>query len=391
MPNARFDQRAGQVLRTLEETGQLKPFYTLLGPLGATAQIEGHGEVIVLCSNNYLGLASDPEVVAAGIEGLRQYGAGTASVRFICGTLACHRELEAAIAGLVGTEAALGYTSCYAANEAVFPTLVAPDDAIFSDELNHASLIDSIRLVDRRVPREVYRHADLTDLEQRLQAHAQAACRWVVTDGVFSMEGDVAPLPELVALCRQYEAVLVVDDSHGVGVLGEKGRGSPEHFGLVGQIDILTGTLGKALGGAAGGYVAASEQVIRLLAQRSRPSLFSNALPATVATSARRAIGLLLEQPQRLARLRANVQHLRQGLRALGYTVHDSPTAIVPILIGDEAETLAKSRRLLELGVLVIGFGYPVVPKGQARLRLQVSAALEEEHLKRVLDAFARL
>jgi glycine C-acetyltransferase len=391
MPNTRFEQRTAQWLDELQATGQLKPFYTLTGPLGATAHLEGYGEVIVLCSNNYLGLASDPEVVAAGHEGLRQYGAGTASVRFICGTLACHRELEAALAHLVGTEAALSYTSCYAANEAVFPTLVAPDDAIFSDALNHASLIDSIRLVDRRVPREVYAHADLDDLKRRLQAHAQAACRWVVTDGVFSMEGDVAPLPELVALCRQYEAVLVVDDSHGVGVLGALGRGSPEHFGLLGQIDLLTGTLGKALGGAAGGYVAASGPVIRLLAQRSRPSLFSNALPATVACSARRAIELMQAQPQRLARLHAHARRLREGLKALGYTVHDSPTAIIPILIGDEAEALAKSRRLLELGVLVIGFGYPVVPKGQARLRLQVSAALEEHHLARVLDAFARL
>lgn len=391
MPNAPFDQRTGELLAMLAATGQLKPFYTLTGPLGATAHLEGHGEVIVLCSNNYLGLANDPEVVAAGIEGLRRYGAGTASVRFICGTLACHLELEAAIAALVGTEAALSYSSCYAANEAVFPTLVGPDDAIFSDELNHASLIDSIRLVDRRVPREVYPHADLSELERRLKAHARAACRWVVTDGVFSMEGDVAPLPELLALCRQYEAMLVVDDSHGVGVLGTGGQGTPQHFGLWGQVDILTGTLGKALGGAAGGYVAASERVVRLLAQRSRPSLFSNALPATVACSARRAIELLQAQPQRLARLHANVQRLRQGLKALGYTVHDSPTAIVPILIGDEAATLAKSRRLLELGVLVIGFGYPVVPRGQARLRLQVSAALEEPHLERVLDAFARL
>jgi glycine C-acetyltransferase len=347
--------------------------------------------VIVLCSNNYLGLADHPEVVAAGIEGLKQYGAGTASVRFICGTLECHRQIEQTIARFVGTESALTYVSCWTANEAVFPTLVGPDDVILSDELNHASIIDSIRLVSKVIPREVYRHSDLADLETRLKAHAGKACRWVVTDGVFSMEGDVARLPELVSLCRQYEALLVVDDSHGVGVLGKTGRGTPEHFGLHGQIDMLTGTLGKALGGAAGGYVAAATPAIEVLEQRARTSLFSNALPATVACSARRAIEITEREPARVARLHANVARIRAGLTKLGFHLHDSPTAIIPIMIGDEADAIAKSRRLMELGVLVIGFGYPVVPKGQARLRVQVSAALEDQHIERALDAFAKL
>jgi glycine C-acetyltransferase len=391
MPNTLFDSRAAALLQSLADSRQLKQFYRVTGPLGATAQVDGHGEVIVLCSNNYLGLANHPEVVAAGIEGLKKYGAGTASVRFICGTLECHRQIEQTIARFVGTESALTYVSCWTANEAVFPTLVGPDDVILSDELNHASIIDSIRLVSKVIPREVYRHSDLADLETKLKTHAGKACRWVVTDGVFSMEGDVARLPELVALCRHYEALLVVDDSHGVGVLGKGGRGTPEHFGLHGQIDLLTGTLGKALGGAAGGYVAASAPAIEVLEQRARTSLFSNALPATVACSARRAIEIIEREPQRVARLHANVARIRAGLTKLGFHLHDSPTAIIPIMIGDEADAIAKSQRLMELGVMVIGFGYPVVPKGQARLRVQVSAALEDQHIERALAAFAKL
>jgi glycine C-acetyltransferase len=391
MANPAFDIRADNLLKSLAESGQFKHFYQVTGPMGATAQIEGHGEVIVLCSNNYLGLADHPEIVAAGIEGLQRYGAGTASVRFICGTLDCHRQIERSIADFVGTAAALTYVSCWNANEALFPTLVGPDDVILSDELNHASIIDSIRLVSRAIPREVYKHSDMVDLEAKLKAHAGKACRWVVTDGVFSMEGDVANLPELAALCHDHSALLVVDDSHGVGVLGAGGRGTPEHFGLLGQIDMLTGTLGKALGGAAGGYVAAAPHAIQMLEQRARPSLFSNALPATVACSARRAIEIVRREPERVAKLHANVRHIRAGLTKLGFHLHDSPTAIIPIMIGDEAEAIAKSRRLMELGVLVIGFGFPVVPKGQARLRVQVSAALENEHLQQALDAFAKL
>ncbi|HEY2893740.1 MAG TPA: aminotransferase class I/II-fold pyridoxal phosphate-dependent enzyme [Pirellulales bacterium] len=359
--------------------------------MGPTAQIAGRGEVIVLCSNNYLGLANHSEVVAAGIDGLKAYGAGTASVRFICGTLECHREIEQTIARFIGTPAALTYVSCWNANEALFPTLVGPDDVILSDELNHASIIDSIRLVSKAIPREVYKHSDMADLGAKLDAHSGKACRWVVTDGVFSMEGDVAKLADLAALCREHSAMLVVDDSHGVGVLGAGGRGTPEHFGLHGQIDILTGTLGKALGGAAGGYVAAAEHVIQMLEQRARPSLFSNALPATVACSAKKAIEIVEREPNRVARLHANVRCIREGLTKQGCHLHDSPTAIIPIMIGDEAEAIRQSQRLLELGVMVIGFGFPVVPKGQARLRVQISAALEDEHIEKALDAFSRL
>jgi glycine C-acetyltransferase len=391
MPNANFDSRAKDLLKNLVDTRQFKDFYHLTGPLGPTANIEGVGEVIVLCSNNYLGLADHPEVMAAGKEGIDKFGAGTASVRFICGTLACHRDLEKTIARFVGAPAALSYVSCWNANEALFPTLAGPDDVILSDELNHASIIDSIRLVPKFIERAVYKHSDLADLEAKLKQHLGKSTRWVVTDGVFSMEGDVCRLTQLADLCRRYDALLVVDDSHGIGVLGKTGRGTPEHFGLFGQIDMLTGTLGKALGGAAGGYVAASEHAIEVLKQRSRPSLFSNAVPATVAFSARKAIEIVDREPERVAKLHANVHTMRAGLTHLGFDLHDSPTAIIPIMIGDEAEAIAKSERLLQLGVMVIGFGYPVVPKGQARLRVQVSAALEPAHLQQALDAFAKL
>jgi glycine C-acetyltransferase len=391
MPNANFDSRAKDLLKNLVDTRQFKNFYHLTGPLGPTANIEGVGEVIVLCSNNYLGLADHPEVMAAGKEGIDKFGAGTASVRFICGTLACHRDLEKTIARFVGAPAALSYVSCWNANEALFPTLAGPDDVILSDELNHASIIDSIRLVPKSIERAVYKHSDLADLEAKLKQHSGKSSRWVVTDGVFSMEGDVCRLTQLADLCRRYDALLVVDDSHGIGVLGRTGRGTPEHFGLFGQIDMLTGTLGKALGGAAGGYVAASEHAIEVLKQRSRPSLFSNAVPATVAFSARKAIEIVDREPERVAKLHANVHTMRAGLTHLGFELHDSPTAIIPIMIGDEAEAIRKSERLLQLGVMVIGFGYPVVPKGQARLRVQVSAALESAHLQRALDAFAKL
>ena len=262
---------------------------------------------------------------------------------------------------------------------------------ILSDQLNHASIIDGIRLVGRKVARSVYPHCDLDSLRQQLVEHRDKDCRWVVTDGVFSMEGDVAPLDELVKICVEHDALLVVDDAHGIGVLGSTGRGTPEHCDVLGQIDILTGTLGKALGGGAGGYVAASNRVIELLKQRSRPSLFSNALPATIACSARKAIEIVEAEPQYVTRLHQNVRTIRDGLAKLGYQCQDSPTAIIPIMIGDAAETQAKSARLMQLGVMVTGFSFPVVPEGEARLRVQVSAALETSHIEKALDAFAKL
>jgi glycine C-acetyltransferase len=385
-----FEARTRQDLAQMTEAGTLKRLRYVDGPMGAVVRLEDQGEVIALCSNDYLGLASHPEVVEAGIEGLKRYGAGTASVRFICGTFTCHRTIEKQIAELHQAEAALTYVACWNANQAVMSTITGPEDVILSDELNHASIIDGCRLA-RPQAREVYRHADMADLEEKLKAHAGAATRWVVTDGVFSMEGAVAPLPELIALCKKYDARLVMDDCHGVGVLGATGRGTAEHYDVLGQVDIHTGTLGKALGGAAGGYVTGSPDLIELLVQRSRPGLFSNALPATVACSAGKAIEILRRDDSRMVRLRNNIAALREGLTGLGFTLGDSPTAILPIHIGDEAEAIRASERLLENGVWVVAFGFPVVPKGKARLRVQVSAALEPEHIEQVLAAFAKL
>ena len=388
--NTVLTEQVGAVLDGLRETRTYKRFLTLESPQGPVVEMEGRGEVIVLSSNNYLGLAAHPEVVRAGIEGLERYGAGTASVRFICGTFAPHHELERTLAELSGTEAALTYVSCWNANEAVIPTLTDDTTVILTDELNHASIIDAIRL-SRPGSKVIYPHSDMNALRDGLAAAPSGARKLIVTDGVFSMEGDLAKLPEIVELAREHDAVVVVDDSHGVGVLGETGRGTVEHYGLLGEVDVITGTLGKALGGAAGGYVASSEEVCDLLAQRSRPQLFSNALPPTVACSAQRAVELMLEQPELLARLRERTGAFREMLAEAGYRPLDGEAAIVPIIVGETAEAIALSERLLDEGGFVTGFGFPVVPEGTARIRVQMSAALEPEHLERAIDAFRRV
>ncbi len=394
-----FEGRTQQTLKMLAESGQLKHLQTIEGPMGATVKLRGYGTVACFCSNNYLGLADHPEVVEAGIAGLRKYGAGTASVRFICGTFECHETLERTIAQFYGCEAAYSFTSCWNANEAIFPTLCEPGDLIISDELNHASIIDGIRLaavIKKGCHKGVYKHSDLADLRRKLEA-ARAnpevtGALWVVTDGVFSMEGDIGDLPGLRKVCDEFGAILVVDDSHATGVMGRTGRGTHEHYGLpVTAVDYFTGTLGKALGGAAGGYVAGSRQAIDLLVQRGRPTLFSNALPATVACSAQKAIEVLMREPQRVQKLRDNVAYARAGIRDAGFEVLESPTAICPIIVHDTAKAIAMSKRLLELGVFVIGFGYPVVPEGHARLRCQVSAAHEKSHLDQFSAALRQL
>jgi glycine C-acetyltransferase len=383
-------QQVGAELDALRQARTYKRFNTLESRQGPVVRMAGRGEVIVLSSNNYLGLAGHPEVVRAGIEGLERYGAGTASVRFICGTFEPHLELERKLAELSGTEAALTYVSCWNANEAVIPTLTDSTTVIFTDELNHASIIDAVRL-SRPAEKVIYPHSDMAKLREGLAGATRGARKLVVTDGVFSMEGDLARLPEIVELAREFEAAVIVDDSHGVGVLGETGRGVVEHFGLLGEVDVLTGTLGKALGGAAGGYVAASDEVCDLLQQRSRPQLFSNALPPTVACSALRAIELMLEEPDLLARLRENTTAFRAMLVDAGYRPLEGESAIIPIIVGETADAIALSQRLLEEGVFVTGFGFPVVPEGTARIRVQMSAALEPEHLERAIEAFRRV
>jgi glycine C-acetyltransferase len=386
--NARLEAQAAAELDALRAAGTYKTHNTLESPQGPVVRMAGRGEVVVLSSNDYLGLAARPEVVRAGIDGLTAYGAGTASVRFICGTFAPHLELERALAVFSGTEAALTYVSCWNANEALIPTLTDAETVIVSDELNHASIIDAVRLA-RPEKMLRYAHSNMSELRDALRSCRGDQRKLVVTDGVFSMEGDLARLPDIVELARTYDAVVIVDDSHGVGVLGRTGRGTAEHYGLVGDVDVVTGTLGKALGGAAGGYVAASAAVCDLLAQRSRPQLFSNALPPTVACSARAALGVLEAEPHLLVRLHENVRFFRERLRALGYAPLDGEAAIVPIIVGETARAIELSRGLLERGVFVTGFGYPVVAEGTARIRVQLSAAHERDQLERALAAFA--
>ncbi|MHC4786366.1 MAG: aminotransferase class I/II-fold pyridoxal phosphate-dependent enzyme, partial [Planctomycetota bacterium] len=310
-----FIQRTGEVLAHLKETGQFKKLQMIEGPMDATVTLRDYGEVGCFCSNNYLGLANHPAVKEAGIEGIRKYGAGTASVRFICGTFEPHEALEKTIAEFFGVEAAYSFVSCWTATEAIFPTFCEPGDIIVSDELNHACIIDSMRLagaVKKGTLRTVYKHSDMASLREvldKVRANPEVTgAVWVVTDGVFSMEGDIAKMPQLRALCDEFDAILVVDDSHGTGVLGETGRGTHEHHGMPGTaIDFYTSTLGKALGGGAGGFIAGSRQGIDLVVQRARPTLFTNALPVTVACSARKAIEILMAEPQRVQKLRDNV------------------------------------------------------------------------------------
>ncbi|MCA9288477.1 MAG: aminotransferase class I/II-fold pyridoxal phosphate-dependent enzyme [Phycisphaerales bacterium] len=398
-----FDRRTDETLRSLEAGGQYKHLRTLNGAMDAEVEIRGYGKCLCFCSNNYLGLANHPEVVEAGIEGLKKYGAGTASVRFICGTFEPHEHLEEVIARYMGTESSYTFVSCWQATEALFPTFCEAGDYILSDALNHACIIDSIRLtpaIKKGVLKGVYKHADLADARARLEA-ARANPEvtgqiWVVTDGVFSMEGDIADLPGLRALCDEFDAMLIVDDSHGHGVMGKTGRGTHEHWGMVpggdkGVVDIFTGTLGKALGGAAGGFIAGPKRCTELLIQRGRPTLFSNALPVSVACSAAKAIVILLREPQRVQRLKDNTSYAREQIRGAGFDVLESPTAICPIIVHDTAKAIAMSKRLLELGVFVIGFGFPVVPEGEARLRVQISAAHTRQHIDRLVDTLKRL
>jgi glycine C-acetyltransferase len=374
-------------LDALRAAGTYKRLRHLTTPMSPHVHMEEAGDVIVLSSNDYLGLADHPDVVSAGVAGLEKYGAGTASVRFICGTFDVHRVLEEKIASFFGFEAALSYVSCWTANEGLLPTIGTKGNTLISDELNHASIIDGCRLAAAKRLR--YKHADMADLEARLKESEGTA--FIVTDGVFSMEGSVAKLPEIVALAERYDAVTIVDDSHGTGVTGRTGRGTIEHFGLEGKVDILTGTLGKALGGAAGGFVAGSGALVDTLIQRSRTQLFSNALPPTVASSALRAIEVLETHPELIAKQRENIRYFREGLKRLGFEPLAGDSAIVPIIVGDTAFAIAMSDRLLKEGVFVTGFGFPVVPEGTARIRVQISAALERADLDRALAAFERV
>ncbi|MGH7526269.1 MAG: glycine C-acetyltransferase [Gemmatimonadales bacterium] len=388
-----LEQRLEAELEQFIRDGVYKRLTFVDSPQDARVKMEGRGEVIILSSNNYLGLSNQPEVIAAGKTGLDRFGAGTASVRFICGTYTVHRALEAACARLVGTPASLSFVSAWNANEAVPATLLGEQDIVISDQLNHASIIDAIRLAKAitKCQTAVYRHADLADLAEKLGAARDRRVKMVVTDGVFSMEGAIAKLPDLLELCRKHDAILVVDDSHGTGVLGTCGRGTAEHFGIVGEVDIITSTLGKALGGAAGGFVAGSAAVCDYLTQRARPQLFSNALPPTVAASALASIEYLEAHPDRVRRLREQARYFRERLLELGFKPLAGETPIIPVILGETAAAIRMSDLLLAEGVFVTGFGYPVVPQGQARVRCQISAAHTREDLDQALAAFAKV
>lgn len=377
-------------LAALKEAGTYKRLNHIESPQGPRVRMEGRGEVIVLSSNNYLGLANEPAVVDAGIEALRRYGAGTASVRFICGTFTVHRELEAAIARFVGTEASMSYVSAWNANEALTPTIAREGDFVISDALNHASIIDSVRLAKAmtKCTTAVYKHADMDDLREKLRANKSAPRKIIWTDGVFSMEGAIAKLPDILQIAREEDAIVVMDDSHATGVLGATGRGTAEHFGVLGEVDIITSTLGKALGGAAGGFIAGSAALCDIMTQRSRPQLFSNALPPTVAASALAAVQFTEAHPERVTRLRENANYFRQAIQDAGFKPLPGETPIVPIIVGETALAIRMSDLLLERGVFVTGFGFPVVPKGEARVRCQVSAAHTRDDLDAVVAAF---
>jgi glycine C-acetyltransferase len=384
-----LDQQLQSQLNSMKAEGTAKQFNYMASPMDAAVKMEQAGEVMVLSSNNYLGLSNHPDVVEAGRAALTHYGAGPASVRFICGTYDIHRDLEQAIARLHKKEASLSYVACWNANTGLIPTLAQKEDVLISDSLNHASLIDACRLSKAR--RMIYAHSDMEALENCLKEAQGGRQIFIITDGVFSMEGDIAKLPEIVKLARQYNASIIMDDCHGVGVMGKTGRGTAEHFDVEDDIDIITGTLGKALGGAAGGYVAASQPVIDYLNQTSRPQLFSNALPPALAASAMKAIEILESEPERVTKLHALVARMRDGLKARGFAPLEGPSAIVPIIVGETSFAIEMSKELLKEGIFITGFGYPVVPEGEARLRIQVSAALSNEQIDEALEKFEKV
>jgi len=372
----------------LRQAGLYKDERTLAGPQGARITVGGR-EVLNLCANNYLGLASDPEVVQAAQAALDRWGYGLSSVRFICGTQAIHQDLEKAMTEFLGTEDTILYSSCFDANGGLFETLLGAEDAVLSDELNHASIIDGIRL--SKAQRFRFKHADMADLEAQLKASAGARFRLVATDGVFSMDGDIADLEGICRLAERYAALVMIDDSHAVGFLGRTGRGTHEHRGVMGRVDIITGTMGKALGGASGGYTSGRREIIELLRQRSRPYLFSNTLAPMIAAASIKAIELLSRSTERRDRLMENARYFRAGMTARGFNIRPGEHPIVPIMLGEAVLAQKVAARLLEKGVYVIGFFYPVVPQGAARIRVQVSAAHTKEDLDFGMTAFSEV
>jgi glycine C-acetyltransferase len=375
-------------LSQIEQAGLLKRERVLASPQAAEIAVGG-ASVLCFCANNYLGLSSHPAVIEAAQRALAERGFGMSSVRFICGTQDLHRELEAKLSAFLGSEDTILYSSCFDANAGLFETLLGPEDAIISDALNHASIIDGIRLC--KAQRQRYAHGDMADLERALRESAGARLRLIATDGVFSMDGDVAKLPQICALAERYGAMLMVDDSHATGVLGKSGRGSFEHHGVAGRVDVITSTLGKALGGASGGFVSGRREIVELLRNRSRPYLFSNSLAPMIAAASLRVLELLSSSSELRDRLEANTRRFRDGIAAAGFSIVKGETPIVPIMLGDARLAAEFADDLLREGIYVIGFSFPVVPRDQARIRVQLSAAHTSAQIDRAIDAFARV
>jgi glycine C-acetyltransferase len=373
-------------LSEIRDAGLYKAERPITTPQGATVGVTGDQRVLNLCANNYLGLADHPELVKAAHEALDTWGFGMASVRFICGTQELHKALERRISEFLGTEDSILYSSCFDANSGLFETLLGPEDAIISDALNHASIIDGIRLCKAR--RYRYANRDMADLEAKLREASDARFRLVATDGVFSMDGYWAPLPEICDLAEAYDALVMVDDSHAVGFVGPTGRGTPELFGVTDRVDVVTGTLGKALGGASGGYTSGRAEIVAMLRQRSRPYLFSNSLAPSITATALAALDLLSSSGELLTRLRENTALFRSLMTEAGFDLLPGEHPIIPVMIGDAAKAGRMADLLLARGVYVIGFSYPVVPHGKARIRTQMSAAHSEAEVRRAVDAF---
>jgi glycine C-acetyltransferase len=376
-------------LEAISRDGLYKNERIITTPQGSSIRVKDGAEVLNFCANNYLGLANHPDVIAAARQALDDHGFGMASVRFICGTQDLHKSLEQAISTFFGTEDTILYSSCFDANGGLFETLLGPEDAVISDALNHASIIDGVRLC--KAKRYRYAHADMKELQGRLEDAVDARCRLIATDGVFSMDGDIAPLDDIVELAQRYDAVVMVDDSHATGFVGPSGRGSAEHHGVQNDIDIYTSTLGKALGGASGGFTTSRREIVNMLRQRSRPYLFSNSLPPPLVAAGITVLGMLSGSSELRNRLMENTRYFRQRMSAAGFEIKPGQHPIVPIMLYDAKLAQEMAARLLAAGIYVIGFFFPVVPKGEARIRVQLSAVHERAHLDRAIEAFTRV
>lgn len=384
-----FLRHLKQQIDDLQNQGLFKEEREIASPQQATITLSNGTQVINLCANNYLGLANHPALIEAACKGLESYGFGMASVRFICGTQTIHRELEQKISSFLGTEETILYSSCFDANGGLFETLLGPEDAIISDELNHASIIDGIRLC--KAERFRYKNNDMADLEAKLKAAEHCRFRLIATDGVFSMDGTIADLQTICALADRYRALVMVDDSHSIGFIGETGRGTPEFCGVASRVDILTGTLGKALGGASGGYTSGRREIIDWLRQRSRPYLFSNSLMPTIASASIQVLDLLEQSNALRKQLKQNSDYFRKKMSALGFQLVPGSHPIIPIMLGEAALAQQMAKEMLKRGIYVIGFSYPVVPMGKARIRTQMSAAHTQADLDKAIHAFAEV